>query len=75
MGPAPNTGAYEEKALLAAQTCLSEVETAILAVQTSTQDRLPASYLETILGESEEAASSIQSQFDSIQPPDTATAD
>jgi hypothetical protein len=75
VAPAPTLSAYEGKAAKTAQAALSEVETARLAVQTATAGRLPQPTLETALGDSEDAVSSVQQSFDSVQPPDTPDAD
>ena len=75
VGPARTTATYEDKAVRTANDSLSALETALLSVQTSLRGRLMQAYLETVLSESEDAFSSIQSTFDSIQPPDTDRAD
>jgi hypothetical protein len=75
VGPARTTNTYREKAVMAAQAGQSEVETALLSVDAGVRGRLPHAYLEVVLSNSEDAFASVQSQFDSIQPPDTATAD
>jgi hypothetical protein len=75
VGPARTTSTYEGKALRTAQDSLSELQTALLSVRTSMQGRLMQAYLETMLSDSEDAFSSIQTTFDSIQPPVTAPAD
>jgi uncharacterized lipoprotein YmbA len=75
VGPARTTHTYREKAVMAAQAGQSDVETALLSVDVGLGGRLPHAYLETVLSQSEDAFTSVQSQFDSIQPPDTATAD
>ncbi|HEY6748914.1 MAG TPA: hypothetical protein VI357_24755 [Mycobacteriales bacterium] len=73
VGPAPTTGEYEEKAAHTAADALSQLQTARLAVGNA--GRMPASYLETVLVDAEEAFGSIESTFDSIQPPDDPRAD
>jgi hypothetical protein len=75
VGPARTTDTYRKKAVTAAQAGQSDVETALLSVDAGVHGRLPQAYLEVVLSHSEEAFTSVQSQFDSIQPPDTATAD
>lgn len=75
VGPARTTADYEGKAAHTAQAALSELQTALLAVDTSHRRRLPQAYLETLLSESEDAFASIQATFDSIEPPNTTTAD
>jgi hypothetical protein len=73
VGPAPTTGEYEGKAAHTAADALSQLQTARLAVDNS--GRLPASYLETVLVDAEDAFGSIETTFDSIQPPDDPAAD
>ncbi|MFN2517772.1 MAG: hypothetical protein ABR604_01840, partial [Jatrophihabitantaceae bacterium] len=75
VGPARTTATYENKAVRTANASLSELQTALLSVRTSLRGRLMQAYLETVLSESEDAFSSIQNTFDSIQPPDTKRAD
>jgi hypothetical protein len=75
VGPARTTHTYESKAVRAANESLSALQTALLSVQTSGRGRLTQPYLETLLSKSEDAFSSVQNTFDSIQPPDTVRAD
>jgi hypothetical protein len=75
VGPAGTTQIYEGKAVRAANDSLSALQTALLTVQTSERGRLTQAYLETVLSKAEDAFSSVQNTFDSIQPPDTARAD
>lgn len=75
VGPARTTGAYEGKAAHTAQAALSQMRAALLAVDAAHRKRLTQAYLETLLSECEDAFSSIQATFDSIQPPNTTTAD
>lgn len=75
VGPARTTATYEDKAVRTANDSLSELQTALLSVQSSLHGRLMQAYLEAVLSESEDAFSSVQSTFDSIQPPDTDRAD
>jgi hypothetical protein len=75
VGPARTTHTYESKAVRTANDSLSELQTALLSVDTSLRGRMMHAYLETVLSQSEDAFSSIQNTFDSIQPPDTAQAD
>lgn len=74
VGPARTTSTYEGKAVRTANDSLSALEAALLSVQTSERGRVTQAYLETVLSSSEDAFSSIQNTFDSIQPPDTARA-
>jgi uncharacterized membrane protein YdfJ with MMPL/SSD domain len=75
VAPAPTISAYQGKAVRTAQDALSQVETARLAVSASGQGRLPQAYLETVLTAAEDAYSSVQATFDSVQPPEAAAAD
>ncbi|MDT4962540.1 MAG: hypothetical protein QOF87_2187 [Pseudonocardiales bacterium] len=75
VGPAPTTHTYESKAVRTANDSLSELQTVLLSVQMTRRGRMMQVYLETVLSESEDAFSSIQNTFDSIQPPDTGRAD
>jgi hypothetical protein len=75
VGPAGTTQIYEGKAVRTANDSLSALRTALLTVQTGERGRLTQAYLETVLSKAEDAFSSIQHTFDSIQPPDTARAD
>jgi hypothetical protein len=74
VGPARTTQTYEGKAVRTANDSLSALQTALLSVTTSQRGRLTQAYLETVLTNSEDAFSSIQATFDSIQPPNTARA-
>jgi hypothetical protein len=75
VAPAPTVSAYEGKAAKTAQAALSAVETARLAAETATAGKLPGPTLETVLTESEDAYSSVQQTFDSVEPPDDPRAD
>jgi hypothetical protein len=75
VGPARTTSTYENKAVRTAQDSLSQLQTALLSVDTSLQGRMMHPYLKTVLSDSEDAFASIQNAFDSIQPPDTRGAD
>jgi hypothetical protein len=61
---------YEADAVSTAQDAVSAAQTALLATQAGAKGNATANYLSVILGEAEDAASSVQGQFDSIQPPD-----
>jgi hypothetical protein len=75
VGPARTTSSYVGKAVRTANDSESSIQTALLTVETSLRGRLMQAYLETVLSESEDALSSIQNTFDSIQPPNTPRAD
>jgi len=70
VAPARSFGAYEGKAVTTAEDALSAVETARLAVAASAKHNVFAPYLSVVLGDAEDAASSVQGTFDSVQPPD-----
>jgi hypothetical protein len=75
VGHARTTGAYRGKASHSAEEAASALQTALLAVQTSAKGNLLDAYLEIVLSQAEDDFSSIEQQFDSIQPPNTAEAD
>jgi len=69
VGPARTPTAYEAKAGQAAAEALSQVRTALLAVDAGAGGRLPAAYEETVLVDAEAGIGSVRTSFDSIQPP------
>jgi hypothetical protein len=75
VGPARTTSTYQGKAGHTAEAALSQLETALLAVSSSTHGNMLHSYLLVVLSESEDNFSSIQATFDSIQPPNSQVAD
>jgi len=75
VGPAPTTASYQGKAGHTAEDALSQLETARLAVETAERGNMLHPSLEVLLSEAEDAYSSIQATFDSIQPPDSPDAD
>lgn len=60
---------YELKAGSSAKAVASAVATALLGVEAATDGRATGPYLSVLLGNAEEDAASVQSQFDSVQPP------
>ena len=60
---------YELKAGNSAKAVSSSVATALLGVEAARRHRATGPYLSVLLGGAEEDASSVQSQFDSVQPP------
>ena len=68
--PARSFGAYEEKAATTAEAVLSAVEEARLVIRLSAERKGFAAYMTTLIDEAEDDASSAQSTFESIQPPD-----
>jgi hypothetical protein len=75
VGNAATTAAYRGKVHLSAQAAASALQTAKLAVDSSAKGNLFGAYLETVLSQSEDDLGSVQQQFESIQPPNTAEAD
>jgi hypothetical protein len=75
VAPAPTTSAYQGKAARTAQDALSQVETVRMAVDAGVRGRLPQAYLETLLSQAEDGFGSIQTTFDSVQPPADPAAD
>lgn len=71
VGPARTTSSYQGKAGHTAEAALSQLQTALLAVSSSTHGNMLHSYLLVVLSDSEDNFSSIQATFDSIQPPDS----
>src|SRR5215203_3502690 len=69
VGPARTPTAYEAKAGQAAAEALSQVRTALLAVDAGAGGRLPSAYEETVLVDAEAGIGSVRTSFDSIQPP------
>jgi hypothetical protein len=75
VGPARGTGTYGAKAGQAAKAALSAVQTARLATTQALSGRLTEPYLDVVLSNAENDAGSVQTAFDSIQPPDDPAAD
>ena len=69
VGPARTFDSYEHKAKSTAETALSSVETGRLAARTAKHDDTFAPYLAVLLSDAENEATSGQSTFDSVQPP------
>lgn len=69
VGPARTSQAYSKKASSSLHDTRSAVETARLAVDATAHDRATGPYLSVLLSQAEEQATSVQSTFDSIQPP------
>jgi hypothetical protein len=70
VGPAPSFGSFEGKAGATAQDMRSVVETGRAAIALAQRERAFGPYLYEVLHDADEDGSSIQSAFDSIQPPD-----
>ena len=69
VGPARTFDSYERKASDTASTALSAVQTGRLGAQTAKHDDTFAPYLAVLVSEAEDEASSAQTTFDSVQPP------
>ncbi len=69
VGPARTSDAYAGKASTSLHDTRSAVETARLAVDAAAGGRATGPYLSVLLADAEEQASSVQSTFASIQPP------
>ena len=72
VGPARTSHSYTKKASHSVQDTRSAVETARLAVDAADQDRATGPYLSVLLGQAEDEAGSVQTTFDSVQPPNEA---
>jgi len=69
VGPARTFDSYEDKAKDTAETTLSSVQTARLATRAARNDDAFAPYLAVLVSDAEGEASSAQTTFDSVQPP------
>jgi hypothetical protein len=69
VGPARTTDDYTRKASTSVHDVHSAVETARLGIDAVAGDRTTGPYASVLLGQAEEEASSVQSSFDSVQPP------
>lgn len=69
VGPARTSDSYEHKAKHTAKTALSSVETGRLGAQAAKHDDTFAPYLAVLVSNAEDEASSAQTTFDSVQPP------
>jgi hypothetical protein len=69
VGPARTFDSYEHKAKHTAETALSSVETGRLAARAARNDDAFPPYLAVLLSDAENEATSAQSTFDSVQPP------
>ena len=69
VGPARTADDYELKAKDTAETVLSSVRTAALAVDVAARDRAFPPYVSVVLSDAEDDAGGAVSTFDSVQPP------
>lgn len=75
VAPATDTASYEQKAATAAQAAVSSARAALIAERAYLAGRLTSAYLDPVLSGSENALGSVQTSFDSVQPPETSGAD
>jgi len=69
VGPARTADDYERKAKDTAETVLSSVRTAELAVDVAGRDRAFPPYVSVVLSDAEDEAGAAASTFASVQPP------
>jgi hypothetical protein len=69
VGPARTSEDYLGKARHSATAAAAALQTALLAVQLNGKGNMLATYLDTVISQAEDDFSSVQQQFDSIQPP------
>lgn len=75
VGPATTTAAYRGKAVHAADAAVSELETVVLTSGAVRDGKMMQAYAEIVVSKAEDALSSVQGSFDSIQPPDDTVSD
>jgi hypothetical protein len=75
VAPARTADAYVGKAEASAAVALSAVQTAALTLEVVQQQGLFAPQVSVLMAEAEQAASTAESTFSSIQPPDTSLDD
>lgn len=75
VGPSRTTSDYQWKVANSAEAVVSAVESALLTVEVAEDGRAPAPYVSLRLSESEETASSVETGFGAVQPPDPALDD
>jgi hypothetical protein len=75
VGPATTTAAYRGKAVHAAGAAVSEMETVVLTSGAVLHGKIMQAYAEIVVSKAEDALSSVQGSFDSIQPPDDTVSD
>lgn len=69
VGPARTADDYERKAKDTAETVLSSVRTAALAVDVAVRDRAFPQYVSVVLSDAEDEAGGAVTTFGSVQPP------
>jgi len=75
LGGCSTTSGFESEAGRTAQDGVSQIRTALVAVQAGLDAKLPDPYLVTVLEDAEDALSSTQESFRSLQPPAEGDAD
>ena len=73
VGPARTSGVYESKASTSVEGALSAVQTARMAIRDAIRGDAFATYVSITIQDAEEAASTAEGHFSSIQPPDQAS--
>jgi hypothetical protein len=69
LGGCSSVAQFESEAGQTAQDSVSEIRTALMAVRAGSDGKLPDAYLVTVLEDAEDAMSSTQESFRSLQPP------
>lgn len=69
VAPALDSGAFQQNAVAALGSALSEARTAALAVQARLDDRVTNPYVDTVVTESESALGPIEDSFGNVDPP------
>jgi hypothetical protein len=70
VGPARTFGVYQSKAAQSAEGALSAVQTTRMAIRDALTDDGFGPYLSITIQDADDAASTAQGHFDSVQPPD-----
>jgi hypothetical protein len=70
--PAWNAGAYQDDALKAVQSALSQARTGELAVRALQSRSASTAYADTVVSGAEDAVGPIQASFGAVQPPSRA---
>lgn len=75
VSPARDDDSYRAKAHQSAKAAASEVATVQLILDLISRNRITAAYSDQVISGSEDAAGSIATTFDSVQPPDSEESD
>ncbi|GAA2581118.1 hypothetical protein SMC26_21190 [Actinomadura fulvescens] len=71
-GPSRTDADFTAKAANTAEAALSSVRTARIAAEAAAKGKAPSRYLPVVFSDQETALTSVQSTFDSVQPPSSA---